>query len=297
MRQIPFYLVFGLVWLVSLIPYRVIYLISDFLYLVIYYIARYRKSTVFNNLATCFPEKSEEEITRLAKAFYRHFSDFLVEIVKVISISKKELSRRMEVQNPELFEELAAKNKSVALVTGHYNNWEMMGLLPTWMPHICMVIYRPLHNMISNRISLYTRLRFKPLLVPMENVFREALKYKAENKLFSIWFLADQRPPRLSKFWTVFLNHETAFFEGVEKISKKLDLSVVFMDIQKVKRGYYKVRLELLIENAAETKDNEILLTCIRKMENQIRERPEFWLWSHKRFKHPKPDNVKLITA
>jgi len=297
MKSIPYYILFGFAWLISLIPYWLLYRISDMLYLIIYYIAGYRKPTVFMNLRTAFREKSEEEIAKLAKAFYRHFSDFLVEIVKCISISKENLSKRMRISNPEVFAELAQNNRSIALVTGHYNNWEMMSVLPGYMQHRCMIIYRPLNNIMMNRISLYMRSRFGTVMVPMEHVYKEALKNRSENRLFSIWFLADQRPPRNSKFWTMFLNHEAAFFEGVEKISKKLDLAVVFMDIQKIKRGYYEARIEKLFESASETRENEILLACVKKMEEEILQKPEYWLWSHKRFKHPRPQNVDLISA
>jgi KDO2-lipid IV(A) lauroyltransferase len=297
MKSVLYYLLFGFTWLVSLVPYWILYRISDLLYFVIYYIAGYRTKTVFKNLKTSFPEKTDEEITTLAKAFYRHFSDFLVEIVKCISISKRNLKKRMKLVNPEIFLELAASNRSIALVTGHYNNWEMLSILPETMPHRCMIIYRPLNNKVMNRISLYMRSRFGTVMVPMENVYREALSCRAANRLFSVWFLADQRPPRNSKFWTSFLNHETAFFEGVEKISKKLDLAVVFMDIQKIKRGHYEARLEKLFESTAETKENEVLVNCIRKIEDEILRKPEYWLWSHKRFKHSRPENIKLINA
>jgi KDO2-lipid IV(A) lauroyltransferase len=126
-------------------------------------------------------------------------------------------------------------------------------------------------------------------------IFREAVKNRAEKQLFCIWFLADQRPPRNSKFWTTFLNHEAAFFEGAEKISKKLDMAVIFMDIQKVRRGHYEVTFEKLFDNASITKENEITLAGVKKMEEVIIRRPDFWLWSHKRFKRTKPKNVNLI--
>jgi KDO2-lipid IV(A) lauroyltransferase len=133
------------------------------------------------------------------------------------------------------------------------------------------------------------------MLIPMEAIFREGVKHRSENKLFSIWFLADQRPPKNSRFWTLFLHHETAFFEGVEKISKKLQLAVVFMNVQKVKRGFYEVTLKILFENAANVPENEVTFACIREMENEIVKRPEFWLWSHKRFKHSRPENINLM--
>lgn len=297
MTRILYYLVFSLVWLISLIPYWVLYRISDVLYVVIYYIAGYRKSTVYKNIRTAFPEKSEQEVDLIVRKFYRHFSDFLVEISKTIRISRKVFDKRMKHVNPEIFQELASRNRNFALVSAHYNNWEMMINIPNKMPHDFLVIYRPLRSGLSDRLSKYMRSRCGAILHPMESIFREALKRKTENKMFGIWFLADQRPPRNSKFWTLFLNHEAAFFEGMEKISKKLDLAVVFMDIQKIKRGYYQVRYELLYESTENLPDNEIMLTCIKKMEEEIRQKPEFWLWSHKRFKHIRPDSAKLIAS
>lgn len=297
MNSIIYYLLFAFAWLVSLIPYWLLYRISDGLYYLIYYVVKYRKTTVLSNLRSSFPQKTDEEIHRIARAFYRHFSDFLLEAVKMISISPEKLNNRMKVKNPEVFRDLAEKNQNFALVTAHYNNWEMMINLPHYMVHRCMIIYRPLNNKVTDRLSLYMRGRFNNVMVPMENIFREGVKCRSEKRLFSIWFLADQRPPRNSRFWTNFLNHETAFFEGVEKISKKLDTAIVFMDIQKVGRGHYEARLEKLFDNTAETAENEVILTCVRKMEEEIVHRPEFWLWSHKRFKHIRPENTKLITA
>jgi KDO2-lipid IV(A) lauroyltransferase len=131
----------------------------------------------------------------------------------------------------------------------------------------------------------------------MEGIYRQGLKYRSDKRLFCIWFIADQRPPRISRFWTRFLNQETPFFEGVEKISVKLDLAIVFMDVRKVSRGHYEVMLKKIIDNAAVTRENEITLACIREMEEEILKRPEFWLWSHKRFKHTRPENLMLITS
>lgn len=296
MTSIIYYLLFAFAWLVSLIPYWLLYRISDGLYYLIYYVVKYRKTTVFHNLRSSFPHKTDEEIHRIARAFYRHFSDFLLEAVKMISISPEKLNNRMKVKNPEVFRDLAERNQNFALVTAHYNNWEMMINLPHHMVHRCMIIYRPLNNKVTDQLSLYMRGRFNNVMVPMENIFREGVKCRSEKRLFSIWFLADQRPPRNSRFWTNFLNHETAFFEGVEKISKKLGMAIVFMDIQKVSRGHYEARLEKLFDNSAETAENEVILTCVRKMEEEIVQRPEFWLWSHKRFKHSRPENTKLIT-
>lgn len=295
MTKLLYYFIFAFTWLVSFIPFWLLYRISDLMYLIAFYLVRYRKATVYNNLRRSFPEKSAQEIERLAELFYRHFCDFLLELMKCIRISIPDLDKRMHFVNPEIFTEMAKEHKSFALVSSHYNNWEWLINLPLKMPHDFLVIYRPLKRKAVDRLSNYMRGRNKPILLPMEHIFREALKYRSEARLFSIWFIADQRPPRNSRFWTRFLNQEAAFFEGVEKISTKLGLAVVFMDVQKVRRGFYTVTLTKLFEDAAKTQAHEVTLTCVRVMEDQIRKKPEFWLWSHKRFKHVRPEGVKLI--
>ena len=203
----------------------------------------------------------------------------------------------MKFLNPEIFRELEKENKNFALVSSHYNNWEWLINLPLKMANDLLVIYRPLKNKPFDRLSSYMRSRHHTIMIPMEGIYRQGLKYRADKRPFSIWFIADQRPPRISRFWTRFLNQETPFFEGVEKMSVKLELAVVFMDVQKVSRGHYEVNLKKIFDNAAVTSENEITLTCVKEMEDEIIKRPEFWLWSHKRFKHTRPENIKMITA
>lgn len=296
MRSLGYYLLFGFTWFVSLIPFWLIYRISDLLYFINFYLIRYRKEVVYKNLRLSFPEKSEVEIDRIARAFYRHFSDLLVEAIKCISISKRQHAKRFKYQNIELLRQLEAENRDFALVSAHYNNWEWMMFFQSQVNHKFIAIYRPLQNKIVDRLSRYIRGRDNPALVPMEQVYREALNYRSAKKLYCILFLADQRPPKSNHFWTTFLNQEVSFFEGVEKLSRKLGLAVVFMDIQKTRRGYYEARFVKLFDNAARTTEHEVLLRCIHEMEKEIKETPEFWLWSHNRFKHKRPEQVKLIT-
>lgn len=297
MTSLQYYLLFAFTWFVALLPFWLLYRISDLLYYIAFYIIRYRKETVFINLRNSFPAKSDQEIMQLAKSFYRHFCDFVLESFKSILISTQNLDKRMKYLNPEVFRELEAENRNFALVSSHYNNWEWLLKLPKISGHRYLIIYRPLKYKPMDRLMLYIRSRFDAQMVPMEGIFREGLKHDAEKRLFSIWFIADQRPPRTSRFWTLFLNQETPFFEGIEKIAVKLDLAVVFMDVRKTGRGHYEVELKILFEHAAATRENEITLTCIRELESEIISKPEFWLWSHKRFKHKRPENIKLTTS
>lgn len=297
MTSLGYYLLFGFTWLISLIPFWLLYRISDILYLIIYYIVGYRKKIVFSNLRRSFPEKDKKEIDRIAKKFYRHFCDFLVEFIKNFSIPLKQHEKRFKYQNLELIHQLGEEGKDFALVMAHYNNWEWLLFFPLKIVHKLLAIYRPLQNKAMDRLSRKMRNRYNPLLTPMEHIFRQAMNYRSEKRLFSILFLADQRPPRSNHFWTIFLNQETSFFEGVEKISQKMNLAVIFLDIQKKKRGYYEARFVELFHNAAETGKNEIMLSCIHQMDKQITANPAYWLWSHNRFKHKRPENIKLISA
>jgi KDO2-lipid IV(A) lauroyltransferase len=295
MTSLGYYLLLGITWLVSVTPYWLLYRISDLLYLIIFYLSGYRKKTVYKNLHLVFPEKNSREIDLIARAFYRHFSDFLLESLKCLSVPVKRHDKRFRFLNMDIIHSLEVEKKDFALVSAHYNNWEWLIFFPLKMIHKFLAIYRPLHNKTADRISRRIRGRANPVLVPMEHVFREALKYRSEKRLFSIWFLADQRPPKTSRFWTTFLNQEVAFFEGMEKISRRLGLAVVFMDIQKIKRGHYEVYFKKLFDNAAATSENEVMLSCIAEMEKEILLKPEFWLWSHNRFKHKRPEHINLI--
>jgi KDO2-lipid IV(A) lauroyltransferase len=295
MTEVFYRLLFAFAWLVSLLPFWLLYRISDLLFIIIYYIAGYRRKTVFANLKKAFPEKTVREMEKIARAFYRHFCDFFLESIKGISIPVKEIDSRFNFQNLENIHELATKQKSFALVSGHYNNWEWMIRFPARITHKFFVIYRPLKNKPVDMLIKHIRSRYNALMVPMDQIWREALKCYNSKELFCIWFLADQRPPKSNKFWTRFLNQETSFYLGVEKMAQKLGLAVVFMHIDKVKRGHYEISFKILFDDASVAGENEITLACIREIENEIRQKPEYWLWSHKRFKHHRPDDVKLV--
>jgi Kdo2-lipid IVA lauroyltransferase/acyltransferase len=295
MSSLGYYLLFGFTWLLSLLPFWLLYRIADLLYIFNFYVIRYRKEIVYKNLRLAFPEKSDAEIDRIARKFYHHFSDFLVEVIKGFSVSQKVLEKRMKVMDLEIFRQIFAEKRDFALVSAHYNNWEWLTCFPFYIPHHFTAVYRPLSNKIMDRLQMYLRRhRTGCTMTAMEQVSRKTFKYRAENRPFGVWLLADQRPPQNSKFWTVFLNQEVSFFEGVEKLTRKLDLAVVFMDIRKIKRGYYEAHFTRITE-AQELPENGIMLECVRMMEEEIRQVPEYWLWSHNRFKHKRPADAKLI--
>lgn len=270
----------------TLLPFFVLYRISDLMYLTMYYIAGYRKKVVFSNLQNSFPEKSPEEIKKIAKSFYKHLSDTLVETIKTLSMSLNQMKKRYTFKNLELFQELYDQGKDITLISGHYGNWEWMSSLGDQVPHEVLVIYHPLRNKISDKIVYKIRTKFGLKLIPMKEIYKEVLRYKKENVRSATWFIGDHRPPRRYPFWMDFMGQETQIYQGAEKIAIKLNHTVIYIDIQKVKRGKYEISFSVLFEDASETKENEITIKQVRVLEDIIRKKPDYWLWSHRRWKN-----------
>jgi KDO2-lipid IV(A) lauroyltransferase len=281
--------------LLSRTPFFVLYRLSDLLFILVFYFIPYRKKTVIRNLQNAFPSKTKKEIITLARKFYRYLCDFLVESLKPLTLSTSELNKRFRYLNPELMDELNHNKRNYALVSGHYCNWEFNSNVSLHAGRNALVIYRPLQNKNMDRLFKKIRGRYEStVLTPMENVYRVALEYNRDKRPFFIWFIADQRPPRNNKFWTTFLNQPTSFFNGVEKLSHKLDLAVIYMHVDRVKRGYYEVTLKKLFDSVAGLPENAVTLAFVEQLEKDIIRRPELWLWSHKRWKH-KPDASNVI--
>jgi KDO2-lipid IV(A) lauroyltransferase len=260
-----------------------------------FYVIRYRKKTIYGNLRIAFPEKTEEEIDRLAKKFFRHLIDVMVESFKPLTLPTNELLKRFHFTNPEVMEEFTGNKRNYAVISGHYGNWEWNTVLSLYAKRDAIIIYRPLSNKNMDLLFKKIRSRYEGTrLTAMEHVYRTALEYKAAEKPYLIYFIADQRPPRNNKFWTTFLHQPTSFFNGTEKLSGKLDLAVVYMHIEKTKRGFYEVTLKKLFDSVAGLPENTVTLAFVNELEKEIQQRPEFWLWSHKRWKH-KPDETTVI--
>lgn len=287
MKRIGLYLFIIESWILGHAPGFILYGIADIVFFVLYHIIKYRKKVVFKNLRTSFPEKSEKEIKKIAIKFYHHLSDVLVENVALIKMPKRRIQRMIQFEETTIGEELLKKNKSIIGVAGHYGNWEVYFTLPQIIPHSVLGVYKPLNNKFFDKEFFKMRSKFGAIPVPMNDSFKLAIEYYRNNKPFFLGLVADQRPPKKGgHYWTNFLNHETAIFLGPEKIARKLNTAVVYAYHEKVKRGRYLIKFKMLFENAAETKDYEITETHLRFLENQILENPEYWLWSHNRWKH-----------
>lgn len=290
MQAISYYLALPFIYLVSLLPFPLLYAFSDGLFFLIYRVMGYRREVVLNNLKNSFPEKTDAEIKKIAQQYYSYLCDLFLETFKTLTISEKSMLRhcRLEPKSRELLDKLAQQNQSVILVMGHHGNWEWGGnTFSLECSQQLYVIYHPLSNPHFNRLIINMRTRFGTKLIPMNDTFREMVKNK--NILNATAFIADQTPHPESAYWTQFLNQDTPVFRGTEKISGKLELPVVYIHISRKKRGFYEMTAEMLIENPKETTDGEITEAFTRKLEEKIKAEPETWLWSHRRWKHKRP--------
>ncbi len=289
MKRIVFLFLYGLLWLITRLPLRFLYFLSGMFNPVIYYLIPYRKKLVLKNLRLSFPEWSEKRVRQTARKFYRHFCDSLIEGVVTIFLSEEELKKRYIFRNPEVCNELFRQGKSIALIFGHYGNWEWASLMPLFLRHKILAIYKPLHNPYIDRLIKRNRERFGVETVAMEKIFRSISRYSKDHVPTLTMFLSDQRPRWAQiQHWTTFMNQDTPVILGPEKISRKLGLSVVYYKIIPVKRGYYEVEFIPMFDDPDKTDVFEITERFHQLLEENIREYPEFWLWTHNRWKHEK---------
>lgn len=280
-------ILYAFFWLLAFLPLRVLYLFSDLAFLVVCYVVRYRRAVIMENLRNSFPEKTEKERKKIARQFYRFSCDLFIETMKVIHISEKEIRRRIRYSNPEIYEDLYAKNKHVLFVLGHYGNWEWLATLEGTIPHHQATLYHPLRNKFFDKFFYDMRTKHGTDAIPTSQTVRALNNYIQENRLVALCFLADQSPKKkMISYWTTFLNQETPIFLGIEKMAKRYNTAVIYYEIRRVKRGYYEVDLTLITENAAETADKEITDKHVALLEQTIRKAPQYWLWSHRRWKH-----------
>ena len=288
-------LISGIIYLISLLPFKILFFLSDVLHFFIRHVFHYREKVVMDNLKHAFPEKTEAERKQIAKKFYRHLTDLIVETVKLHSISEKELNRHLQFKGTEAFQKLYEEGKSFIILAMHHNNWEWCSFVQTRGKHLGLMIYNPIRgNQAMEKFMNHGREKWGGRCIPVNQSARTALEFHRKKIPTALWLGADQTPPANSRFWTIFLNRETPFFSGPEKISAKTNQPVFFQNITKISRGHYVANFELLIENPAEMEQKDILLTYVHKMEEIIRQEPEHYLWSHRRWKHTRPEGIPL---
>ena len=287
MRAIVYYLLLPFIYLLSLLPFRILYLLSDAVYVVLFYIIGYRKKVVLGNLQNAFPQKTAAEIIDMQKKFYHYFCDLLLETFKTLTISRKKMLAHCSLSDEAatLFASLAAEHKSLIIVMGHHGNWEWAGnTFSLCCKHQLYVIYHPLSNQYFNGLICKMRKRFGTRLTPMKDTFRDMIKNKDE--LNATAFIADQSPSPVKAHWMQFLNQDTPVFLGTEKIAEKVKYPIVYVSVKKLTRGYYILTAELLRLPPYTGAEGDITAAHTRKLEADIVAQPETWLWTHKRWKH-----------
>lgn len=286
MQLLVYVLVYPLIWIISILPFRLLYLFSDFLYFVIYHIVGYRKQIVTTNLNLAFPEKSEKEKKQITKKFYHYFCDTIVESLKSLSISDEQILKRMTFKNLEEVQEIE-KEKPIAYICAHYGNWEWIFVLQHYFKNRGYAVYKPLRNKYFDKLVKRIRAKHRSYLISTREAYITLLRAKQQNNLASCGFVSDQSPKlKNAQYWRNFMGVKVPVIVGTEVLAKKLDMAVVFFTVNRKKRGFYETTFSVIAVNPKDFKNYEITDIFINKVEEQIRKAPEFYLWTHRRFKH-----------
>lgn len=299
MEKTGYFLLKATTWFLQQVPLRINYLFSDIIFFLTFFIFRYRRSVVNQNLTNSFPDKTQKERNQIARKFYRHFCDTAVETFYFDRISVKEGKNCVIFLNPELPNSYLDQGRDVIAFLGHYNNWEWFTNWPLYSPHRFYVIYKRLKNSNFERFYLNLRSRFGAIPLERGDTFRQLYSDHQKKIPTMSAFLFDQTP-RIYEIhhWVTFLNQDTPVILGTEKVAQKLDAVVLFFHSRKIKRGQYEAYYELVTDHAAACTKFEITDKCTRLLEQQIIAQPEFWLWSHKRWKHKREkvdENAKEV--
>jgi len=287
MQLLVYLLVYPILWMISMLPMRLLYAFSDLVFILVYHIIGYRKKTVRYNLDLVFPEKSNEEKDSITKKFYHHLCDIILEAIKSLSISEEELKKRYKPTNIELIQELEAEGKSIVLVLGHYGNWEWIFILQRYVSLKGYAIYKRLENKYFDALVKRIRAKYNTYLITTKETVPTLIRAKVNNELTINGFVADQTPKHNKALhWNEFMGVKVPIHTGAEMLAKKLDMPFVFCKLKKIKRGYYEASFKTLAMNPKEFENYELTDIFIKLLEEQIREAPEYYLWTHKRWKH-----------
>ncbi|MEO6914741.1 MAG: lysophospholipid acyltransferase family protein [Chitinophagaceae bacterium] len=289
-----YYIFYGIIYAFSLLPLRILYVFSDFICFFLYYVMRYRREVVMDNLTHAFPEKSEEEKTRIAKKFYRNFTDNFIEIVKMVSASDNYIKKHL-IADCSILETLYESGKSCNLVLGHNFNWEWANYsIGLQIKYQLLVVYMPINSGVVDRLFRTIRQKGNAKLLSAHNMLRDFMPYRKSQ--YTLVLAADQNPgDPTSAYWLNFFGRPAPFVTGPEKGVRPQNLPVVFAVFKKIKRGYYTVNLELMEDNPKALPEGELTRRFVRYLEQVISQDPDLWLWSHKRWKHTWQDSYMKL--
>jgi KDO2-lipid IV(A) lauroyltransferase len=288
MQLIIYILTYPLIWFLSILPLRVLYFISDIIYILLYQIIGYRKTVVRQNLKLSFPEKSTEELLKIEKKSFHHFIDVFMEMIKSFSITKKEIAKRIIIENPELVNNYLNENKSIIVISSHHANWE-------WVPYLidqlvdCIAYgaYTKIENKYFDKKIRSSRSKFGANFIPT-NEFIALMQTNADENKIAIYASLCDQSPQLKKtyYWQDFMGIRVPIIAGPEMLSKRFDYPIVYLKTDLVKRGYYRSEIIELAKNPKEFPDYQITDMFLEVLEKQIRANPEYYFWTHNRFKH-----------
>lgn len=289
MQLLAYILIYPILWFVSILPFRLLYAISDLLYALMYHVIGYRKKAVQENLKLVFPEKSEVELLIITRKFYHHLCDMIVESIKSMNISIDSMKARYKFNNLDIITDFEKQNKSIILMCAHYGSWEWIFILQTYTTHRSYAIYKRLQNKYFDRLVKSIRARYSSYLITTKETFSVMEDAKKNGILSMSGFASDQSPKKdKARYWTDFMGINVPVHTGAEALAKKLDMPIVFFSVQRKRRGYYEATFQTLAEKPTLFKDYQITDQFFKLVEAQINEAPEYYLWTHKRWKHRK---------
>jgi Kdo2-lipid IVA lauroyltransferase/acyltransferase len=279
-----YYFVYGIVYLLSLVPLRVLYILSDVLYVLIYHVLGYRKKVVMTNLGIAFPHKTEQEREKIAKQFYKNFVDNFIETIKILSKGEKWIRKHFVLDSDPLTQ-FYNEGRKVQLHLGHNFNWELANVsMPLYTQYPFLAVYMPITNKAMDRLFLKLRSKTGCIMLPATNMKNAMVPWR--NKQYALALAADQAPGNVDRaYWLNFFGHPTPFVRGPESGARMGNIPVIFAQLYKVKRGYYHAHFEIGAENPASLPEGELTRRYIKFLEAAISEHPDMWLWSHRRWK------------
>lgn len=287
MQFIVFAITYPIIWVLSRLPMRILYMKSDIFFFLIYHVIGYRKTVVLENLKLAFPNKPEQELLRIRKKFFKHLMDLLMESVKAFSISEKEILKRYTYKNPELVNKYAEEGRNIALVGAHQANWEWSTSLALVLNIDVLGAYTKLNNKYFEKAVRKSREKFGVIGYKTSDMIKGMKQRFSKKEKGAYILLSDQSPqPHKTYYWREFFNIKVPVHTGAEMLSKRFDLVVINYVAKKVKRGHYEVEFQLITDQPKEFENYQVTDRYTELTEKNILEQPEFYLWSHKRFKH-----------
>lgn len=286
MQLLAFVLIYPFLWFISILPHRLFYFFSDIAFFFVYHIFGYRRKVVQENLNLVFPDKDITEIMRIEKEFYKHLCDTFLEMIKTMNLSKKAIAKKYRVVNTELLLEIE-KERSIIILCAHYANWEWNVSINNYVHSKGYAVYQKVNNTYFDNFIRNVRARWNTTLITQGQTAKTVIQNFKNDVRATYGMVSDQSPQaHRAQYWTKFMDIQVPIFNGGEVLARKTGLAVVFLKVSKVKRGYYKAEFIPIALNGKETEEHEITNTFLRLTEAQIREKPAYYLWTHKRWKH-----------